>query len=1054
MIPNGLGQYNIAVRSLAAIIVPTTYYLMSGTTVVATLNGTQGVFENIPPGCYRVIICTDGDIDYYCCKDLRCLPVETGCCELIYRFYTDVPNPSWQFGDNTSSNIQNPTHEYTNVNTYPLEGTPQTTVHLSWGSNTIQSILQFPQGIWVGADCQDAGNSSALMNTINPALPVFPALSYQNRQISIKGSITMNQNYQFTGCDFCMHPGARIVSTANPLSFLANTTLHDVACKNQAWYGVEVQQGMVIGENAVFTGAYNAMRTPAGLAATPVYRFINCQFNRNYLGMNIASPVTFSALRANTFGSGTGMAPWPGLAANMCSWVNFINKPANPAPFAGIYARTPAGAAPVSLFLPPSIPFSTQTNVFINLSNGIYLQDASATVTTCRFENMIPGAYPGDDGFGIALFTNNVRRLQQWGLGKNLLPLTFDNCLHAIYVDMNPQFDGGGDVLLRSFNNNMDVTHAYTLIGAYSPFTAGSIVQNNNITYTGGYGLLVQNASPATRLVIERNRVETAAANNETGIFLFDFNPQPLGGDYRVAIQDNVDDATNNDGIYGGNDGIDIRTTSNNLVQNNTISDYSGYGIYNLLGVENDIRCNNVFSAASVAAIRNSDAPNTIIEYNQTDASAQGIEITSACNNTAIPCNTFGSHDTGLYYDASAVTGPQQPDGTSAGNVWVGNYTTWAAFNGNINFANSRYFFINGEINPAQIFPAPPLFNWFQPVIDGINCAEECPPNGFRGREETELDNQIADGSLDPGGLPGYMLKRHLFNDLLYYPDLLPGNSNLQQFHASFGATNGGKLVAAEKAMADAFRLAAQEQAQWDAAKNDLNAFFDQWAVLDSLVQAGHNAGAQQTQRENLAQTAVVAEAALNGIYAGNLAYRAGQLAALKDILDSVGPQTQWESNEKTLNEIYLHTAFIDLSPDSLQVEEILQIAKQCLTDGGPAVPRARAWYFALTGTRVEVECNGVMERGLEGKQSNPAQLTARPNPVQDKVSIQFPGVGEDISRLEVYDVNGKLQHSIKVSKGITEIDVSTAGWLKGIYFCRLITDGQAVATGKFLVQH
>lgn len=170
--------------------------------------------------------------------------------------------------------------------------------------------------------------------------------------------------------------------------------------------------------------------------------------------------------------------------------------------------------------------------------------------------------------------------------------------------------------------------------------------------------------------------------------------------------------------------------------------------------------------------------------------------------------------------------------------------------------------------------------------------------------------------------------------------------------------------------------------------------------------------------------------------------------------LDSVGPQTQWESNEKTLNEIYLHTAFIDLSPDSLQVEEILQIAKQCLTDGGPAVPRARAWYFALTGTRVEVECNGVMERGLEGKQSNPAQLTARPNPVQDKVSIQFPGVGEDISRLEVYDVNGKLQHSIKVSKGITEIDVSTAGWLKGIYFCRLITDGQAVATGKFLVQH
>lgn len=66
MIPNGLGQYNIAVRSIATSTVPTTYYLMSGTTVIATLNGTQGVFENIQPGCYTVIICTDGDIDFYC----------------------------------------------------------------------------------------------------------------------------------------------------------------------------------------------------------------------------------------------------------------------------------------------------------------------------------------------------------------------------------------------------------------------------------------------------------------------------------------------------------------------------------------------------------------------------------------------------------------------------------------------------------------------------------------------------------------------------------------------------------------------------------------------------------------------------------------------------------------------------------------------------------------------------------------------------------------------------------------------------------------------------
>lgn len=86
------------------------------------------------------------------------------------------------------------------------------------------------------------------------------------------------------------------------------------------------------------------------------------------------------------------------------------------------------------------------------------------------------------------------------------------------------------------------------------------------------------------------------------------------------------------------------------------------------------------------------------------------------------------------------------------------------------------------------------------------------------------------------------------------------------------------------------------------------------------------------------------------------------------------------------------------------------------------------------------------------GKKSS--RLNIRPNPAQDKVSIQLPSTGMDAGRLEIFDAHARLQHSIKAFQGISEIEVSTAGWLTGIYFCRLITDGQAVITGKFLVQH
>ena len=1023
---------------------------MSGNNVVATLNTVHGVFENIPPDCYRLIICTSNN--YYCCKDLPCDFIDPGCCELRYSFFTDIQNPVWNFGDNTTSGQQNPVHEYTNINTYPSEGTPQTTITLPWGSNPIQSVIQFPQGIWVGSDCNDSGPSSALKNSVSPTLFVFPSLSYQNREISIKGSVTMDQNYQFANCDFCMHPSSRIVSSATTLSFLDSTVLHEAACKTWGWYGVDVRSGTLVGTGATFTGAYSALHTTSHTIGAPVFRLTGCQFNRNYLGINLSKGATFATFSGNTFGNAGGVLTWPGLPPAPCAWVALINRPVLPEPFAGIHARAANPQAAFSVNLPAATP-----NVFVNLANGIYLQDVNARIQRCRFQNMVTVGYDLngllDDGVGIALLTANSRSLQQWGLGKNSTALTFENCRRAMFVSL----EGAGNVLFQSYNNNiLNVGAGYTLFGGGNgTFRANSIIQYNQINQAGiGGGIRLQGVSPDTRLTITRNRI----VGGTWGILLDDIAPPPLGGEHTVSIVNNVKEtSTDPDGIYDSeSSGIEMSPFSNVLVENNTVEDFGNWGIINLNGTENDIRCNEVSSAVATgnndASIRNSMSPSSSVEYNQTDGSGSGISFLSTCNNTTVRCNTIGSHNTGLHYNSNAVTGPQLPNGTSAGNVWVGTYTDKTARNDNPTPGSSRYFYRTGEINPAQIFPFGNA--WFQFVTDGVTCGSGCPQDEFAERSVTELDTEVANDSLSPGGLSGYLLKRFLYNDLLYYPALLQNNATLQNFQSSFGSTNGGKLTSLEKTMADAFHLTAQQQSQRDAAQNSLASAFEQLVILDSLVQYGAAPTGQAAQRDTLEQQISAAQAILQDIYEDNLDARTDSVSALQQMLNSVTPQAQWETNEKTLNEIYLNTAFIDQSPDTSQTAQIRQIGEQCSMDGGPAVVRARAWYYLLTGVRLEVDCGGVIERNADESTVEQIQLIVSPNPAGDKILIQLLSAISQKGQLEIFDVSGKLCQTISIPEKALSIEVSTAELANGIYFCRLISAGRILISAKFSIQH
>jgi hypothetical protein len=109
-----------------------------------------------------------------------------------------------------------------------------------------------------------------------------------------------------------------------------------------------------------------------------------------------------------------------------------------------------------------------------------------------------------------------------------------------------------------------------------------------------------------------------------------------------------------------------------------------------------------------------------------------------------------------------------------------------------------------------------------------------------------------------------------------------------------------------------------------------------------------------------------------------------------------------------------------------------------------------------------------VGNRPVEKEES---RLPVYPNPARESFTIQVPerfylqgdqGVYSHASKpsvrgealLQVYDMHGRLHHSLRQNIENNRLHINTAHWPEGLYILRLLTDGAVPLSAKLMIQH
>ncbi len=800
----------------------------------------------------------------------------------------------------------------------------------------------------------------------------------------------------------------------------------------------------------------------------------NTIFNRNDIGIHLLqSPTLIKTATIARFNGNRFRCTAP------------LNGTVNQISFAGIKTEN------VPFTINPSV--LSHHNRFDGLQYGIVAEGINTTIRGRSFEflNIRRDGIFMNEG-SLTLRQSTFRNCEENGVNITLAHLVDigQNCGFTVTTEIpaivSPNFRAG--VKIRGFALNSSVALNLT----FEANLAGTTTQVNGIHLIGG------NVGAGTRISVFQSSFSIRATASN-GIF--------LDGDFPASsetlIFNNNRFATGNPGSTGSSSGILTKGNKNNL--NIYDNFFTGNGYFNnaiyaegSTGVNNYIANNHIEGTGYIL---------TSGEYFSKGFFVNNFQNTIFCTNT----NFFGSNyafefwgtNTGTTFtenkvyatavavdiSTNSIMDPQEHQGNEWHPVVVQvpgfTITYRAAFHARCqtpDLAASNKFTVHtnqsvwnpntlsydffSPFYPENIEPADPMFDFFgmQNSTPSTGCETKLTePNGGSG-----LDKDIADGLLPAlVGNPSmvWITKGYLYKKLRETPSLVSTYPSFLTFLSSNANTNIGKFYEVEKRIGEAFSTTEAINQQSKQVLSAIALLIDNLAVTDSLLESTTNvntfAALVQVKAGYIEQlkSLQASDNAINGTY------KAQQLTKMQEalaLIQQISPTSQLETNQKSVNEIYLQS-FVsqDGNLTEGQIAVLKSIGQQCPETGGLAISTALSLLPDCEKVGLAICPSSLVDNVVPLSSSTGGHSLQRPVPRSGEAWLYPNPTGSSFfvkltegntGTVAIADLSGKTLYTLSLDgPGVpTEINQHLS---PGVYLVKILNESGAVYTEKLVVQ-
>lgn len=862
----------------------------------------------------------------------------------------------------------------------------------------------------------------------------LPAQGVSGACLRIKGQFFVNADYTLDNCLLLMEPGAEILMDYDKALSISGSELR--GC-DAMWRGIKMLYNAGGGSTLVINGstlsdAQYAVYVSSHTFPVPNLFLVNNRFDNNLVGLYVPGSSAGSSINSlvivNRFTQSSHelLPPYPGQSNHA------ENLPEqNGKALAGIIIN--------------GIPsFHSIKNAFSGLTSGIIARNAAVVSSHDSWEHVrMADEYPAWEFGGKAVSMVSTSGMRAGTVERGL----FSRCDQGI-MSNNYQ--------LTVRNNTMNQTD----VGVFAGLNwAGDIIIEDNLMRDALWGVLTAHVNPHGKVEVNRNEIATATENAKMGIAsIFSIAPTRISRNKIVVT-------------YTGS-GIGLWASSKVITHDNQVSllipQKAQYGMDIQNTPQSLFGFNTVTGGGTSGpdniALRIASSPGNLYCCNTLTNTRIGAYIAGGSLATQNFRGThFSKHHTSLLLqNQNALLGSQ----THKQNCWgpgAGPAVYGEGVPVPLNTALQYPFVVDPTINSCFMPAAHTPAGWFQDEpdfdIENVCNSEVCVINEFLPESDDVKRLAIGDTTIAPAVL--WELQRYLYARLQGQELQSPVIRDFVQRaeSSSIGAfyrieTELTALMQGDEWLNERLRANLQTTQERQERIGREDAEF-------SLLQPSGNWLRPENRTLQLEEISRIASENAE-IAKEQQAQRRERAEVLAEKNKAIVPETDFEANEQSVNDLYLQYIaenFAPLQPE--RMEHLQSIARQCPFIGGNAVYRARAFWTVLTGEMPhyndEAACaDPPALRMPEQSAGAPAALrgfTVFPNPTNDELRIQWKEAALETGEARIFDLYGRLVQRSVIATGATENTMSLHRLSDGLYYLNLHVNGMRLVR-RIVVQH